>query len=141
MDFLISNNGPHPADNWAALATTRILDMIQIDANSTSPTAVEARLAKEDLRPKLLRYLNDHFGEVQSTERTHVRRVYDDLNVDEHLPTILANVSALAKGTPFAAHFKNPDFLETVRRIVGQFTANVMHIERRYHADRKQKAA
>lgn len=140
MDFLISNNGPHPADNWAALATTRILDLIQIDPNSTSPQAIEARLAKEDIRPKLLRYLNDHFNLVQSDERTMVRHMHEPIEVEGPITTILANVGSIAKGTPFAAHFKNPDFRETVRRIVGQFTANVMHIERRYHADRKQKA-
>jgi hypothetical protein len=121
-----------PRGFWTSSRSTR---------NRSSPQAVEARLAKEDLRPKLLRYLTDHYSVVQSNERTIVRGVHDDLNVDGHLPTILGNIGALAKGTPFAEHFKNPDFLETVRRIVGQFTANVMHIERRYHADRKQKVA
>lgn len=141
MQFMITNNGPHPADKWAQITTSAILDLIQIDAQSHSPQAIEARLAKEDLRPKLLRHFTDHHGAVQTDERKKARKVGATCDPSAHLEDIHSCVDELFAGTPFAEHAKNADFIETVRRIVGQHSANVMDIERRYHADRKQKVA
>lgn len=146
MQSMVTNGGPHPADKWAAVTTNEILDLIKIDPESQSPAAVEARLAKEDLRSKLLRFFTDHHDRVQKHEREQDRGPAHDLDPKQHVDASAKGLDALFAASPFAAAFNSPVLVvgdmtakQLIHRIVGQHSANVMHIERRYHADRQQK--
>lgn len=141
MQFMSTNGGPHSADKWALVTTNEILDLIKIDVESQSYAAVSARLAKEDLRPKLIRFFTEHHDRVQKHEREKPRGAVNDLYPMSHVDTSKNGLSAIFRQTPFAEAFANPEAKELIHRIIGQHTANVMHIERRYHADRQQKVA
>jgi hypothetical protein len=54
---------------------------------------------------------------------------------------VMDEVSAALAATPWREHFEKPDVQQALRNIVGQHTADVMHHEHRYHADRTAKGA
>lgn len=150
---MITNGGPHPADKWAELTTNTILDLIQIAEDSVTPEATAARKAKRDLRPVLFDILNDHHDGVQRLERSgnasvktlkaaevHACTVRNPIDCTPHLG-VVDEVSAALAATPFAAHFAKPEVIEVLKTIVGQHTADVMHIERKWHHDRHVAAA
>lgn len=141
MQFLSTNGGPHPADAWAAVTTNEILDLIKIDVASQSEAAVAGRLAKEDLRPKLLRFFTTHHQRVQDHERKKPRGHPHEVDPVPHINMSKDSFEALMAATPFAQAFARPEARQLLHRIIGQHSANVMHIERRYHADRQQKVA
>lgn len=151
MRAMITNGGPHPADKWAETTTESILDLIQIADDSTSPEAAAARTAKRDLRPVLFGIFNGHHDKVQKHERGHLAKnvkeaadaaalATDTLDVTQHL-SVMDEVRAAFAATPFAAHFAKPEVVGVVKQIVGSHTADVMHIERRYHSERLNKGA
>lgn len=145
MKMMITNGGPHPADKWADMTADAILDLIAVSEDSNTPEALAARAAKRDLRPVLFDIFNDHHSAVQGTEQRHLTatvktcehaeaHVQSPLDVEPHLPVMSKVFNTLA-ATPFAAHFAKPEVQAILTSIVGQHTADVMHIERRWHQD------
>lgn len=149
MKPMITNGGPHPADKWADMTTDDIMDLL-VDSNpdAATPEATAARQSKRDLRPALFAIFNAHHDRVQKHERGQLKAVKDHaaacdhcdhtknpLDVTPHL-SVMDQVFAALAATPFAAHFAQPEVQEVLRQIVGRDTANVMHIERRWHSDR-----
>jgi hypothetical protein len=154
MKPMITNGGPHPADKWADMTADSILELL-VDGNpdNVSPEAAAARQAKRDLRPVLFNIFNGHHDRVQKHERgslksikghaaacDHCDHAKNPLDVTPHL-SVMDQVFVALAATPFASHFAQPEVQETLRQIVGRDTANVMHIERRYHSDRMAKGA
>jgi len=140
MRAMITNGGPHPADRWAEVTTDAILGLIQVADDSDTSEATMARQAKRDLRPVLFGIFNEHHYGVQQHERGTLAKeskstLAKTLNVAQHM-TITQEVDAALAATPFAAHFAKPEVATVVHNIIGQHTADVMHIERRWHADR-----
>lgn len=148
MKPMITNGGPHPADKWADTTADAILDLIQIEADSVTPAAAEARQAKRDLRPKLFDIFNAHHDAVQSSERAAVpgtakaanALVAHPINPAPHVDPTAAQVFALLATTPYADHFAKLEVRAVIETIIGQHTADVIHIERRYHQDRAAAA-
>lgn len=146
MKLLITNGGPHPADKWADVTTDEILDMIEVADDSDTPEAAAARQAKRDLRPQLFALLNEHHGSVQNQHRGNLAKakrstVNDRLDVTPHMGVADAVLGLLITVSPFKEHFMQPHVVAKVRQIISQHTADVIHIERRYHADRLPKGA
>lgn len=150
VSFMITNGGPHPADKWAEQTAEAILDLVQVADDSVTAEAASARKAKRDLRPVLFDIFYGHHDGVQRIERSgnasvkgaraaadHVAKPID---VEPHF-TVMDQVNAALAATPFSAHFAKPEVIEVVKQIIGQHTADVMHIERRYHHDRQVAAA
>jgi len=148
MRLMTTNGGPHPADKWADVTTDAILDLIQISEDSTSPDALAGRAAKRDLRQILFDIFNDHHAAVQSFEQRHLKdkvttceaaeaHVQGPLDVAFHVSgsITMGEVFKALDATPFAAHFAKPEVQAVLTQIVGQHTADVMHIERRWHQD------
>jgi hypothetical protein len=50
--------------------------------------------------------------------------------------SVMDEVGAALAATPFAEYFALPEVVAHVKHIIGQHTANAMHIERRWHRDR-----
>lgn len=150
MKMMITNGGPHPADKFADVSTESILDLIQIAEDAISGEATAARKAKRDLRPVLFDIFNTHHESVQYLENSECQKVkkhaeaharaHAPVDVTPHL-SVMDEVAAALAATPFAAHFAKPEVIEVVKQIVARDTANVMHIERRYHSDRIAKGA
>lgn len=146
MKPMITNGGPHPADKWADMTTDTILELVQVKEDSVSPEATAARAAKRDLRPVLFNILNAHHEDVQRQEQDHCKKnvaksdasehAVSFIDPSKHLPTTLEQIDAALAATPFAAHFAQPDVKIILSNVVGQHTADVMHIERRWHEDR-----
>ena len=149
VGFMVTNGGPHPADRWADMTTDTILGLL-VDANpdDASPEAAAARQAKRDLRPKLFDILLGHHHGAQAGERkrlpAEVKLAYV---AHAHLADAIEmpdqwgaenKVLALLATTPWKDHFAKPDVAQVIRNIVRQHTADVMHIERRWHHDRLQ---
>lgn len=145
MRPMITNGGPHPSDKWADVTTDTILDLIQINEDSVSPEATAARAAKRGLRISLFDLFNDHHGAVQAHEqglKAAVKTVDDaedhvaaTLDPMQHVEPTLARVNTLLAASPFAAHFAKPEVQAVLQNIIGHHTADVMHIERRWHSD------
>ena len=143
MRPLITNGGAHPADKWAEVTVDTILDLIEVKEDSVSPEAAEARKVKRELRPRLFDIFDTHHEGVQAGERAKAPKSVKEAtaNLDKPLelhpdvPATLAEVNAVLKATPFAAHFAQEHVQQVLTQIIGQHTADVMHIERRYHLD------
>lgn len=146
MQPMITNGGPHPADKWADMTTDTILALIKIADDSESPEAVEARQVKRDLRPILFDIFMGHHDGVQKGERRDLVKLkkLDDahehcnkqLELHDDCHSALEEVNAALATTPFGAHFAKPEVQAVLQQIVGQHTADVQHIERRWHVDR-----
>lgn len=152
VSFMITNNGSHPPDKWAEMTADTIVDTLLVDAhpNDASDAAIDARAAKRKLRVSLFEIFNSHHSSVQGHERGEcakckkpqdaAARALAAIDVTPHM-SIMNQVAAAFASTPFAGHFAKPKVLEVVQKIVGQHTANVMHIERRWHHDKMSKGA
>lgn len=140
VGFLVTNGGAHPADKWADLTTDTIMDLL-VDGtpDNLSDAAAAARQAKRDLRPKLFDILNAHHSGVQNSERTGLAKakksqVGAEIDVAQHMG-VADQVDALFATTPWAAHFAQESVKAIIHQIIGQHTADVMHIERKWHED------
>lgn len=137
--FMVTNGGPHPASAWAQITTDSILELIQIELTN-SPATLKAMAAKDDVRPKMLAMFTSHYTLVQNLERFAVvkKTPADKLDPSSSITGVCSDLYRLLAATPFADHFARSSVRMILYRIVGQHTANVMHIERRYFADKKQ---
>jgi hypothetical protein len=142
--FMVTNGGPHPADKWADLTASTIVNLIVVKDDSVSPEALAARQAKRDLQPILFAIFNAHHTTVQDAERAEApasmkaatARVEKPIDPMEDVTPTMVKVNAALAATPYAAHFAKPDVQAHLVAIIAQHTADVMHIERRYHHDR-----
>jgi len=145
VKIMITNGGAHPPDRWADATVEAILDLIQIAEDSVSPEAFAARQAKRELAPKLFAILHAHHAGVQTEHRAKLKqakasKVGEAIDVTPHLATADDVLKLLAQ-TPFAAHFAKPEVAEVIKQTIGQHTADVIDIERRWHADALAKGA
>lgn len=155
--FMSTNGGPHPSDKWAELTADQIVDTILVDGkpDDVSDAARAARKAKRDLRAKLFYIFDAHHDGVQKAEQGHLKAniltldhagkhadaTETPLDPSAHVDGVMDEVTKAFAATPWASHLAKPEVLDTVRYIIGQYTVDVMHIERRYHHDRLTAAA
>jgi hypothetical protein len=137
MRPMITNGGPHPADRWADVTTDTIVDLL-IDANpdSVTPEALIARQAKRDLKPKLFDIFNSHHDGLQKNDGKPHSAVDAPIEILGETLSTLAKVNKVLAATPFATHFAKPEVQAILTSIIGQHSTDVVHIERRYAADR-----
>lgn len=152
VSFMVTNGGAHPADKWAEMTSNTIVDTLLVDGqpDDTSDEATAARMAKRALRAKLFDIFNDHHDGVQKREKFEcgkckkpheaAARAIAAIDVTPHM-SITDKVFATFAATPFYAHFEKPEVRDTVKAIIAQHTANVIHIERRWHHDKMSKGA
>ena len=141
VQIMVTNGGAHPADKWAEMTTETLLALIQVQEDSVSDEATQARTAKRDLRTVLFNILNKHHGNVQKGERSQCkadakRAASRRFDPGQHHANAAAEVDGAFAMTPFAEHFAKPEVREIVHRIIAQHFINSMDIERKYHADR-----
>lgn len=145
MKLLVTDGGPHPADKWADTTASEICALIQIEDNSDSIEAMNSRIGKRDLEQRLFAYFMAHHTRVQGDERLLLQKIgmehaESPLDPVQHLqsePDALdPELAAIFAGSSFAEHFGKPEVINVVNKIIVQHTGDVMHIERRWHADR-----
>jgi hypothetical protein len=138
MRPMATNGGPHPADKWADVTTDAISDLL-VDGNpdAATPEALAARQAKRDLKPKLFAIFNDHHTALQAGEAKAPQGLDAPIEIVSETAVALAQVNKVLAATPFAAHFAQPNVQAVLTQIIGQHSTDVVHIERRWAADRK----
>lgn len=151
MRFMITDNGGHSASQWAETSTFAISDLIQVRAGSESRQAEIASRVQMEIRPKLYDIFLKHHDEVQKAEQAATAGIKTVEQAAEHVAKMLEpldrvvplmdEVHAVLAATPFKAHFAQDHVKVVMQNIVAQHTADVMHLERRYHADRLNQGA
>jgi len=143
--IMITNNGVHPSDRWAAMTASEICDLIQINETSASPEAIAARKAKPRLELDLADLLETFHANVQKHERellaahgdAHLVTPLDPSAGEVDTPQeVVAEIVKIAAKTPFGAHFALPQVQEVVRGIVDHHFALSIDIERSTWADK-----
>lgn len=152
--FMVTNGGAHPADKWGELTSNTIVDTILPQGSAAdsdvSAAALASRTAKRALRNTLFDILTAHHQGVQQFEQTANVAITTAAGAaalalappdpTPHM-TVMDQVNAAFAATPFKDHFAKPEVQALVAQIIGQHTADVMHIERRWHHDRLTKGA
>ena len=133
---MATDNGTHPPEAWAAITADTILDLIEIEPTG-SPTSIKAMAAKQELRPLLMARFAEHYRMLQMIERLAVvkKKPSDSLQTD--ITSICNDFERLIATTMFAAQWSQPKARKSLQRIIGQHSADVMHIERQTFADKQ----
>lgn len=134
--FIKTDGGAHPPDMWARLTMEDVLSLVEIAPSGTSGT-ISALAIKEDLRGKLMALLTEHYRLTQNSERFAVVRKTLADKLEPSISGVCNDLFRLMATTPFADHFARADVRNHLQRVIGQHSANVIHIERRYHADKQ----
>ena len=142
--IMTTNGGAHPADAWSAQTAAHIVSMIRVDNSSTSSDAKLARRALPRFEVDLADALERRYESHQLSERAALaerdERLNEALVQHKELDAEVALVMEVAKKTPFAAHFADPNTQRVVRDIIQNHLASAQHIERHWHCDRKLAA-
>jgi hypothetical protein len=133
VGVLKTDGGPHPAETWAQITASQIID---IGSGASDVRLQEAR----EFENKLVQILTGHHTEVQASERAGLdqegpARLVTEIDTSDHLDSALGDVIALARGTSFAAHFAKPEVRAYLTRLLHEHFHHSMHIERSWHAD------
>ena len=148
--ILKTDNGPHPADKWAASTARQITEIIVVDENATSPDAVLARKLKPRLELNIADALECHHTDIISKEQEELSvcgsgRYHVSCDALDHYPQTIAEalvaVQKCTDATPYAAHFRSPDGAALVVSILRSHFGTVMDIERKWHRDRAIQTA
>lgn len=146
VGFLITNGGGHSAATWAEFTASRIADLIQIADTAAPELADQARRVKLQLQLQLFDIFEKHHGKVMGDEQKLLKTIAtarkEDINRSGYdplvyLPSVMTAVNAALAATPFAAHFAQDHVQTVLKNMIGQHTADVMHHEHLYHADRQ----
>ncbi len=130
--IMVTDGGPHPAEKWAQVTASQIVDIA-----STAPDVL-LREARE-FEAKLIQLLQRHHSLVQSHERSGLdthgpERLATDIDTSSHLGGAAREIIALAKGTSFEAHFAKPEVAAYLERVIHEHFHHSMHVERQWYA-------
>lgn len=151
IGIMKTNGGPHPADKWAIVTVSQIMQGVFGISNAETVSQRKLELAMLDAIEK-------HHHHVQHHERSKIAehgmdRLTHPLDPTEHLDDPVSELVAATKAigevemadsdnpgntkmVNVAAHFAKPDVQEQLRLLIGRHFATSMDIERSTHADR-----
>lgn len=145
VGILATNGGPHPPQKWAMVTAGQIIQFGE-DADP------KLREMGRKLELRMLDVLERHHDTVQSKERSAIQKHGEDrlshplhLSIDhrnravaEHVDveSITQELIDCAKGTPFEAHFEQPQVRSYIHDLLQNHFATSISIERDWHADR-----
>jgi len=128
---MITNDGPHPPEKWAMTTAELIFDI--------GAMAGDRLIDAQKFQLSIAEILMPHHEAVQTTERGKLSQSIDHLlsphEVESHVDKIIRDIVALAKGTPWQAHFARPDVQEAARLMVANHVITSQQVERLWHAD------
>jgi hypothetical protein len=136
VGIMITNGGPHSAEKWAETTSSHIVTIADGLSGERRGAAIKLQAAVYDV-------LVGHHTTVQNGERSKITefgldRLQHDMTPDDHvkIDDVLADIIAAAKGTPWEADFKKPEFAERLRPILVDHLMSNAFIERSWHTDR-----
>ena len=132
--ILITNGGAHPPEKWA-VATAEII--FPTDNVRDSNRLLQAKKLQFAIADALV----PHHTDVQTAEKgklatlgdAHLDTPHDPL---EAAQKALADIVALAKGTPWELHFADAAVQAEIVQEIGNHFATAEHIERQWHCHR-----
>jgi hypothetical protein len=138
LGILVTDNGKHSAEKWAVHTASSI---IQIAASAAGVQAIEAR----KLELNVLNILEVRHKEAMDYERAElekdgIARQAQPCDPEAFADTALAEIVAASQGTRFEEHFKNPETVLHIARVLHEHFAASMTIERQWHPTFKEKA-
>ncbi len=139
IGILKTDGGPHPLEKWAEATANEIANLVVVDESSTSDAAKAARRAK----PRFALDLRDAFEELYGKIRD---RTASDLKGDSSkilgLPDYKKLASSLvsatlgaASKTQFADHFKRPEVVAHLTKVIEEDVHGIIHERRSWYAD------
>lgn len=160
--IMITNDGPHSADDWALTTATMLINAFEIKPGS--PRAAQLEIAKDRARANIAEIMTEHHVMTQSGEREMLSadangRIGQLVNANDHsdvekaitqvreavqpLLDILesAEVKPGVIGMPVEHLTFEDHLMSIIRQRVEMDIHSVMDIERRWHMDRNPQAA
>ncbi len=133
--IMVSNNGPHSPEKWAAITIKQVVD---INPNATGPEFIEGKTLEMKLLQSLVKFHKDaqdnEKGKLASKGYDRLHESLDpsqDLDVDAMVMELVSH----ALGTSFESHFAKPVTKDHLRGVLLSHFATSMDIERSWHAD------
>ena len=140
VGVMVTDNGSHPPEKWAAESAAQIVDVIQIEPNSIAFSEMSNEKTKlgELIKTALVKHHNTNQKlELFAIEEQEFDRFDVTTDPDEDvLSEALADVQECAAQTLFASHFQKPEVVKFVRSTLGSHFATVKQIERSQFADK-----
>jgi hypothetical protein len=130
---LVTDDGPHPPEEWARITASQIIDI----ASTTPETRLHEARAFET---RVVEILTGHHALVQERERGGLKtegpeRLTNEIDTSDHVPDAVDDIMTAARGTSFASHFAKPEVRAYIERLLHEHFHHAMHIERQWHAD------
>ena len=137
---MITNGGPHTAEDWAAATASHIVDIADTVSGERRGAAIKLQAAIIDI-------LEGHHTTVQDGERCLIvehghARLSHELDSEHHLilDDVVIDICHATVGTPWEADFKKPEMVESLKVLLTSHLATNMQIERQWHTDRNPEA-
>lgn len=136
--ILITNGGAHPPEKWAMMTAEQIFDI-------GSTVAGDRLIQAQKFQLSIAELLMPHHEKVQGDERGKLAADAEHINsghdVEKYLDQITKEIVALAKGSPWQAHFAKPEVQTATRQVIGNHLATSQHVERLWYADKNPDCA
>lgn len=140
VGIMITDNGSHPPEKWAAESAAQIADVIVIDPNSIvrDTMTIEKNNFINALKDTLVRYHEQvQKDEISKLKEFGAYRLNTENSPDpEHLDEAVDAVQSVSKMTMFGAHFNKPEVRHFVHQTLGGHFTTVRHTERSWFADK-----
>lgn len=133
VGVLKTDGGPHPAEVWAQVTASQIIDI------ASSASDVMLKEARE-FEAEVVKALTTHHSNVQQTERAAIKkhgvaRLTHEIDTHDHLKDAIDDIIKLARGTSFGPHFAKPEVRAYLEKLLHEHFHHSMTIERSWHAD------
>lgn len=139
MQVLVTNGGPHPPESWA-IATAQHIAPIDEELQKTDGAR---HLAALKLQAAIADALVPHHANVQAHEKSSLASLGDahlssELGASDCVDEAVVAVQQAAKGTPWEAHFQEPEVIAAIHHEIHVHFRTAQQIERQWHCDRKK---
>jgi PPE-repeat protein len=136
---LTTDKGPHTAEDWAAVSSKQIFP---ID-DPITPLVGARKVAAMKLSADIATAMIAHHAAVQTAEQAGLAdnapaTFASPPGAGHPLEQVTTDIQKAAEGTPWQAHFHDPDVIVAVQKVAGSHFTSVQHIERFWHADRNK---
>jgi hypothetical protein len=134
MEFLITNNGPHPPDVWAAITAAQIIQIAPRAQNGQGSA----------LQLEILGILETAHKCAQETERALLAergaaRLDEPLDPRDYIALAMLGILRAAEASEFAEHFAQDHVRDYLYQLLGNHFATTMNIERQWHVARQRQ--
>lgn len=125
---LITNGGPHSAEDWA-MATAEAI--FQIEPSVNGARLLQARRLQTEIAELLI---NHHQSIIDMERRNLQRNTQEDFSYGNALAAVQA-IAHIAKDTPWEDHINGDPWMQTAHHTILNHMQSMQHVERSWHRD------